>query len=106
MGTPSPTAAPGSGTRSINASPIDLTCVPPKLCRSALTAAQKSATSAAACSSPCASVSAVNPAMSANRNVAAACEDAPADWLRPCGRLRDPSGEQWDRRDHVHDDAE
>jgi hypothetical protein len=37
---------------------------------SARTDRQKSPTRAAACSSPCASVSAVKPAMSANRNVA------------------------------------
>ena len=59
----------GIGTRSITASPIDLTRVPPAGSWTS-TAAQKASTTATACSSPCASVNAVNPAMSANRNVA------------------------------------
>src|SRR5687768_2745395 len=70
MRSPSRIASPGSGTRSITASPIDLTRVPPAG-RSTSTAAHKASTTATACSSPCASVSAVKPAMSANTNVAA-----------------------------------
>ena len=46
-----------------------LICVAPNIGSSAPTTSQKSATSLAACSSPCASVSAVNPAISANMNV-------------------------------------
>jgi hypothetical protein len=56
--------------RSMSASPMLLTCAPPAAGSSARTASQKSAASVAACSSPCASVSAVKPAMSANRKVA------------------------------------
>src|SRR5215211_435305 len=67
---PSSTALPGSGTRTMSASPIVLTRLAPKRGSSASTASANSATSIAACSSPCASVSAVKPAMSANRNVA------------------------------------
>jgi hypothetical protein len=63
-------AAAGSGIVSITASPIVLTSVPPLAGSSARTERQKPATRAAASWSPCASVRAVKPAMSANTNVA------------------------------------
>jgi hypothetical protein len=56
--------------RSMTASPIVFTQQAPAG-SSAFTASQKSATKIAASSSPCASVSAVKPARSANRKVAA-----------------------------------
>src|ERR687897_3025606 len=64
--------SPGSGIRSISASPIVLTCSPWTEASSAFTAFLKSATRANAASSPCASVRAVKPAMSAKAKVAAA----------------------------------
>lgn len=70
MRRPSRTALAGSGMTSITASPIVLTCIPPVLASSSPTASQKSDTRFAASSSPCASVRAVKPAMSANTNVA------------------------------------
>src|SRR4051812_44487525 len=69
MRRPSKTASAGSGTVSITASPIVLTWLPPAAGSSAPTASQKSATNVAASSSPWVSVSAVKPAMSANRKV-------------------------------------
>ena len=68
-------AAPGSGIVSMTASPMVLTSVPPLAGSSARTERQKSATRAAASWSPCASVRAVKPAMSANRNVASTVVD-------------------------------
>jgi len=67
---PSRIAAPGSGTRSMTASPIVLTCSPPTVVSSAATASENRPTSATASSSPCASVSAVKPAMSAKMKLA------------------------------------
>src|SRR5918994_3049813 len=64
--------SPGSGIRSISASPIVLMCSPWTEASSAFTAFLKSATRANAASSPCASVRAVKPAMSAKAKVAAA----------------------------------
>jgi hypothetical protein len=64
------------------------TWVPPLAGWCARTAAQKSATTAAASSSPCASVSAVKPAMSANTKVALAGYTASADMRSATARLR------------------
>src|SRR3954462_12705352 len=91
----------------MRASPIDLTCVPPNAGSCALTAAQKSATSSAASSSPWASVRAVKPAMSANRNVATLAAVISAGWLSsPPLWLEDPAGEQRQADDDVGGHAE
>src|SRR5437870_2863571 len=68
--TPSRTASAGSGIRSMSASPIVLTNIPLPPAISARTEVEKSSTSCAASRSPCASVKAVKPAMSANMNAA------------------------------------
>jgi hypothetical protein len=52
----------------------------PNVGSSARTASQNSATRIAACSSPCASVSEVRPAMAANMNVAVIAADSPVGW--------------------------
>src|SRR3954470_2186243 len=83
MRRPSRSALPAAGMRSMSASPMLLTWAPCERGSSALTAAQKSAASVAACSSPCASVSAVKPAMSANRNVASALTPSTLPLRRP-----------------------
>ncbi len=72
MRRPKRIASPGAGIRSMSASPIVLTYSPCTGASSAFTAFLNSATRANAASSPCASVRAVKPAMSAKTKVAAA----------------------------------
>jgi hypothetical protein len=82
---PSRIASAGSGIASITAAPIVLTSLPPLADISARTDREKSATSAAVSWSPCASVSAVKPAMSAKTKVASTLFGSPPliVWMPP-----------------------